>query len=238
MRMLTSRSILVLPLLAPVVASLRLPPIAITPHDAITSVCIFACGDVVSQQIEKQSSAPKWQRGSLAARPLPVLEARRTGSAAVLGAIYGGVMLPFVYQLAEGLFPGVSARNVVLKVLVSCGLLSTFGNYFSLSFRRFVQPSPGEGAWARLKRTIASVNADMWGVLKADVRVWPLYDIITFSLIPPHRRPFATAIVSVCWHTYVAFVAAATCAASPESPPAELGVPLGSEKRSMASKAA
>ena len=34
----------------------------------------------------------------------------------MLGAIYGGVMLPFVYQFAESLFPGVSPAKVLAKV--------------------------------------------------------------------------------------------------------------------------
>ena len=146
-------------------ASLRLPPISLAPRDAVTAVCIFACGDVVSQKIEHMAKAcvrDGASRTSLAER------ARRTSSAAALGSFYGGAVIPAVYQLAEGLFPGVSPRNVAAKVAVSCGVLSTFGNWFSLMWRRCVQPSPtpDETLLARLSRNMhchgVSVHACTW----------------------------------------------------------------------------
>mmetsp|Transcript_8217 Transcript_8217/g.16538 ORF Transcript_8217/g.16538 Transcript_8217/m.16538 type:complete len:133 (+) Transcript_8217:92-490(+) len=121
-------------------------------------------------------------------------------------------MLPTTYQLAEALFPGVTPRTVLLKVAVSCSLLSTFGNWFSLMWRRCFQPSPhpSESLAARLARCCRSVNADMLSVLAHDLRVWPAYDIITFAVIPPSVRPLSCAFVSTCWATYIAYRAAAT----------------------------
>ena len=131
-------------------------------------------------------------------------------------------MLPFVYQLAEGLFPGVSPLKVAAKVLVSCSLLSTIGNWFSLMWRRVAQPTPrpGERLGARLRRCRDSVNAEMPSVLSHDLRVWPAYDVITFAAIPPPLRPFTCAVVSVCWAVYISYVAAAAeRSASPSAPP-------------------
>ena len=94
-------------------------------------------------------------------------------------------------------------------VVVSCSLLSTFGNWFSLLWRRMAQPSPlGESLVRRLSRCCCTVTAEMPSVLRDDVRVWPAYDVVTFALIPPLMRPFTTAVVSTCWHTYMAFRAA------------------------------
>mmetsp|Transcript_28760 Transcript_28760/g.67827 ORF Transcript_28760/g.67827 Transcript_28760/m.67827 type:complete len:141 (-) Transcript_28760:140-562(-) len=119
-------------------------------------------------------------------------------------------MLPFVYQLAEGLFPGVSPAKVAAKVVVSCSLLSTLGNWFSLMWRRLAQPArEGERLAARLRRCRDSVNAEMPSVLSHDLRVWPAYDVLTFSMIPPPLRPFTCALVSVCWAVYISYVAAA-----------------------------
>ena len=60
----------------------------------------------------------------------------------------------------------------------------------------------------RVRRCLAGVNADFAGVLLDDVKVWPIYDVLCFSLIPAALRPKATAVVSVCWHTYISHVAA------------------------------
>ena len=54
----------------------------------------------------------------------------------------------------------------------------------------------------------AAARACLLTALATPRRVWPAYDIITFTLIPPKSRPFTTVFMGVCWHTYVAFVAA------------------------------
>ena len=44
----------------------------------------------------------------------------------------------------------------------------------------------------RVRRCLAGVNADFAGVLLDDVKVWPIYDVLCFSLIPalrPEGRP-------------------------------------------------
>lgn len=205
--------------LLPFAHALRLPAIALSPQDAAASVCIFACGDVLSQKIEalslpRRAPAVGLEPSVAVRRTVSTAAVRRTLSAAALGSIYGGALLPFVYQLAEGLFPGVGPLRVLAKVLVSCGLLSTFGNYFSLFWRRVAQPAPAEPLRERLARCAASVNAEMPSVLSHDLRVWPAYDCITFALIPPAVRPLTCALVSVCWNVYIAYVAAASTASA------------------------
>jgi len=178
-----------------------LPPLAfhLSPQHAAASACIFAAGDLVSQQIEARGAGSAAKEG-----------VQRSASAAALGSVYGGLMLPFVYQLAEGLFPGVSPAKVAAKVLVSVSLLSTLGNWFSLMWRRLAQPArEGERLAARLRRCRDSVNSEMPSVLSHDLRVWPAYDVLTFSMIPPPLRPFTCALVSVCWAVYMSYVAAA-----------------------------
>lgn len=192
-----------------------LPPLAfhISPQHAAASACIFAAGDLVSQQIEARSAAE--EREEVCSTLAPTLACsssgvQRSASAAALGSVYGGLMLPFVYQLAEGLFPGVSPAKVAAKVVVSCSLLSTLGNWFSLMWRRLAQaPREGESLAVRLRRCRDSVNAEMPSVLSHDLRVWPAYDVLTFSVIPPPLRPFTCALVSVCWAVYISYVAAA-----------------------------
>ena len=121
-----------------------LPPLAfhISPQHAAASACIFAAGDLVSQQIEARSARSAAEESEeVCSTFAPTLACsssgvQRSASAAALGSVYGGLMLPFVYQLAEGLFPGVSPAKVAAKVVVSCSLLSTLGK------RSDVNPNP------------------------------------------------------------------------------------------------
>ena len=59
----------------------------------------------------------------------------------------------------------------------------------------------------RILRCIDSVNQVFHNLLLDDLRVWPLYDVLCFAIVPPAIGPAATSAVSVCWHTYVAYVA-------------------------------
>ena len=76
--------------------------IQFTPQDALASVAIFATGDVIAQQVERRRKRrqPALVKGTqMSAVPTSALPhqqpIQRAASAAMLGAIYGGVMLPF-----------------------------------------------------------------------------------------------------------------------------------------------
>ena len=175
--------------------------IVITPVDAVRGAVLFGAGDAFAQAAERHMDGHSVVKG-------PLVQSDRLVKATVVGSVYGGAILPAVYQLAEGLLPGRSLRNVVLKTAISCGLLSTGGNYYSLVARRLLGPAPiGERLEERVQRCVSSVHRIFADVLLDDLKVWPMYDMLCFSVVPPHLRPTATAVVSVCWHSYVSFVA-------------------------------
>lgn len=169
------------------------PTIVFKSMDAVKGAVIFGAGDAVAQRIER--------RGDTA------VDGDRLAVAVSLGSVHGGLVLPFVYQFAEALFPGVTMRNVLLKVAVSCGMLSTGGNYYNLLARRLLAPSEAPSVSEHVRQCVTSVHCDFRDVLLKDLRVWPLYDLACFAVIPPSLRPMATSIVSTCWYTYVSFVA-------------------------------
>ena len=88
-----------------------------------------------------------------------------------IGTLYGGAMIPFVYQFAEGLFPGKTPKNILLKTLVSCGMLSTGGNWLSLFAGA---PHYDESLHDRILRHCDSVNAIFHNVVLDDLKIWPL----------------------------------------------------------------
>ena len=179
----------------------RRPSITFKAADGVRGAILFGAGDVVAQRIEQQSDTGSGVDGD------------RLAKAALIGSVHGGVMYPFVYQFAEALFPGVKVHTVLLKTVVSCGLLTTGGNYFSLFARRLLNPPflEDEALRARCARCVHSVNAVFYEVVIADLCVWPLYDALCFTVVPPALRPSTTTVVSVCWHTYVSWVAATKC---------------------------
>lgn len=181
------------------------PTFVFTRREAIKGACLFGAGDGVAQSLEHhvegRNLADEAAKGTL-------VEASRLAKATAIGLVHGGIILPFVYQLAEGVFPGRSVKTVLLKTCISCGLLSTGGNYYSLVVRRLLAPAPtGEQFEQRLMRCLDSVHDIFEQVLLQDLKVWPLYDVLCFAAVPPSLRPTTTALVSVCWHTYMSFVA-------------------------------
>ena len=169
---------------------------------------IFASGDIVAQTLETRLAAID-RRGDGA------IDRHRLSIATGLGTFHGGLVLPFVYGFAERLYPGVSVRNVLLKTAVSWTCLSVFGNYGNLFARQMlgVPPTSDEPLRARFERCAASVNRAFPAVFKSDLCVWPLYDLMCFAVLPPAIRPTATAVVSVCWHTYISYTSALAGAA-------------------------
>ena len=81
--------------------------IVITPADAVRGAVLFGAGDAFAQAVERHMD-----RHSVVKRSLVQLD--RLVKATVVGSVYGGAILPAVYQLAEGLLPGRTALNVVL----------------------------------------------------------------------------------------------------------------------------
>lgn len=108
----------------------------------IGGACTFGAGDILAQQIEndlqKQVVAVQPARAAQSYFPAGLgfeLDNRRLSVATMMGSVWAGAVLPFVYGLAERRFPGQAPRNVVLKMGLSCGILSTAGNYVSMLAR-------------------------------------------------------------------------------------------------------
>ena len=164
-------------------------------HDALRGALLCSTGDAIAQNIEASSRA---------------LDGRRLANAAGLGTLWYGLVVPNVYDLAEHLFPGRTARRVLLKTIVSCAILSVPGNYANLALRRLLAPGDArDGSLAeRVERALSDVNSIFSRVVANDLRVWPLYDVICYSVLPPHLRSPCTAVVSTAWHTYISCMAA------------------------------
>ena len=130
-------------------------------------------------------------------------DARRLFNAVALGGTWAGTCTPQVYALSEWLLPGRSVVRVLTKVGLSCGFLSTGGNWINMFARRV---AAGTGS---LGEAASATSDDLfWSVVWADLKVWPLYDLVCFSVVPPAVRPATTACFSAAWNTYMSLVSA------------------------------
>ena len=65
----------------------------------------------------------------------------------------------------------------------------------------------------RTRATIASVNADFPTVVAHDVKVWPLADLMVFTVVPLHLRVAFVSTVGAGWQTYLSYTASQGTAA-------------------------
>ena len=192
----------------PLLALVQQLAIKAASRQAMSGAAIFGAGDVLAASMQsrgftsKSPLAPPEDREP-AEGSASKLDLTRHAHAMTIGYVYGGAVLPWVYNLAESLFPGRSPLKCALKVLVSCGILSTAGNYGNLLCRRLL-------SGVELPEALQQINSEIGQVISHDLRLWPAYDLLCFRVIPPAMRPTATAVMSTCWATYLSFLAAET----------------------------
>ena len=159
---------------------------------------IFALGDVLAQQIERRRSASGGPRAGDFPQQLDV---HRIASSASLGSVWNGLCSPQVYRFAESMLPGRAMRSILLKTAMTVGFLSTCGNYCNLLARKLLIQG------CEITAAVAAINEGMAEVVVADLRVWPVWDIVQFACVPPTYRPVLTAAVCCFWSTYISMVA-------------------------------
>jgi len=191
-------------------------------RDMIAGATIFAVGDVAAQFLtRKRDAVPATSATSSAAIAAVVptgggaisFDKHRLSSAALLGCVWSGICVPAVYSFVESLFPGRSAKKIFLKMLVTCSILSTVGNYVTMLARRLMMLfAPGGisdlGKRASIIACVQNCNEDIPEVIADDLKIWPLYDIACYSIVPPSLRPITTALMSSVWATYMSVVSA------------------------------
>merc|ERR1712003_125155 len=120
------------------------------------------------------------------------MDSNRFVISAFLGCFWAGICNPSVYTIAEHLFPGKSVKLVLMKMAFSLSILSTAGNYTTMIFRRLFKQlweAKTTEVGPIFRACIRSCNQDMIDVLKIDLKIWPLYDVLCFTIIPPSLRP-------------------------------------------------
>jgi len=194
-------------------------------RDAPTTVVARTTTTTTTTKKETKSHGAGFLKTSLSS-----LDTNRLFTSTVLGAIWSGFCVPYIYGNVEKTFPGnASLKQILTKVLVTCGILSTIGNYATMYARRviaqyttyqFDETSSLRLQWfsrpveslllflAILKGCFRSCNHDILEVIVDDLKIWPLYDFTCYGLIPPSWRPVTTSLMSSGWAMYMSVVSA------------------------------
>lgn len=231
---------------------------AVIRRNVISGAAIFTVGDAAAQMLTSSksrtttpsanvappvlSSEEGLEGGALAKNmgraasvdllpaSVSALDMNRLWSSTFLGAIWSGFCVPFIYGNVEKTFPGkANLKQILIKVLVTCSILSTIGNYATMFARRFIaqyttyqfdKNSSLRLKWfsnpiqsillflAIFKGCFKSCNRDIREVIVDDLKIWPLYDLTCYSLIPPAWRPITTSIMSSGWAMYMSIASA------------------------------
>ena len=174
------------------------------------ATAIFTTGDLAAQQIEHGSTAT-----------LASFSGERTLNASALGLLWGGGISPTVYRMNERFWPGRQPLRVAKKMTLSICILGCCGNWGLIFCRRLLagfrapdgacaeqQPQqPQQQLVERLVATARSVNEDWPTVMMHDLKVWPLADLIVFTLLPVQWRVAFVSSVATCWQTYLSYTA-------------------------------
>ena len=166
--------------------------------NVISGAAVFTAGDAAAQHYTS--------RKEVESSPM---DTERLTSSACIGAVWSGIIVPNLYTAAENILPGRSKSRILGKMCITCGILSTGGNYITMLSRRMIQLGRGiEGGPTSVQDCIQSCNRDIPHVIADDLKLWPMYDIMCFSVIPPKLRAFTTAIMSSSWAMYISIVSA------------------------------
>lgn len=196
------------------------------PHKSLvynlqTGTIIFMIGDWAAQILTHWKLKSPWSKFEL--------DKKRFILSTVLGFIWGGYINPLIYATVEHLIPGKSVRLVLTKMIVTCSILSTWGNYTTMMFRKFFKQlwELWEGVSKKEKTktlitnswtdSIRSCNQDFKEVLTDDLKIWPLYDLVCYSLIPPPVRPITNALMASAWAMYMSIASAKAAPSSKEN---------------------
>ena len=187
--------------------------------NVISGTVIFSVGDYGAQLLEYFMANRQSKLTAVNGyRPEPTsfrLDADRFVISVVLGAIWAGMCNPLVYATVERILPGGgSVSRILLKMAMTCSILSTIGNYFTMMFRRVGKKLIQKRGIKELQlastfqSSMKSCNDDFGEVLRDDLKVWPLYDILCYSVIPPKIRPVTTALMATLWSAYMSIASA------------------------------
>lgn len=195
------------------------PELQLLRDNVLTGTVIFTLGDYAAQLLThlqtntalEQSSNENFGKG-FESLPSFQVDENRFLISTFLGVVWAGIVNPSVYAGVEELLPGVSFQLVIAKMLITCSILSTGGNFTTMMIRRFLkqclEKDDSVTYSAIFQDCVESCKRDMVEVIQDDLKLFPAYDLLCYSVIPPTVRPLTNALIASAWAMYMSIASA------------------------------
>lgn len=161
------------------------------PTKCITGGLLFGCGDYTAQRIKAWYSDTnkhfEW-------------EAHRTLKMMVWGGCVNAFFGHHWYNLVEKLVPRQGITGIATKIALD---QLTWTPCIDVAFLGTMALWNAKG----VDGAIIEVQEKLWPTLVANWKVWPMFHVITYSLIPVPFRVLWTHCIGTCWSTFLSFMA-------------------------------
>ena len=165
--------------------------------NSATGFVTFTIGDVLSQSVTQNKV-----NGYVCTDRIDIMRSFRTGC---LGVFMNGVTLHYWYRALDRMF-GVSMKskkNVIMKCVADQLVYAPFSIIAFFSYAAGNKGGSVSDIKTRFAEKFEESFLNTWG---ADCSVWPLINLVSFSLIPVHVRPTFIGFAQVGWQSYLSFV--------------------------------
>jgi len=153
---------------------------------SITTLILFATGDVAAQQLVER-------RGAAAH------DAARTARMALYGGVVFGPAATLWFRVLQRHVVVASSANATIAARVACDQLlfaPTFIGVFLGSMAVLEGASPAD----KLRR-------NYWDALRANYMIWPFVQGVNFKLVPLEHRVLFVNFISIGWNCYLSYLA-------------------------------
>lgn len=120
----------------------------------------------------------------------------RISSFAAFGAFYVGTVGTAWYRWIDRVAPKRNpATGLATKVVATWLVLGAAGNYVNMMYQRMCETRDFQAA-------TEYTRAHVKDVILNDLKIWPAFDTILFTVVPPPLRPTTLILMSLAWNTY------------------------------------
>ncbi|EFA78150.1 pmp22 family protein [Heterostelium album PN500] len=156
---------------------------------SITTGVLMGTGDVLAQSIEHYTNDDKHKKKFK-------WDTKRTLTMTSVGMVFSGPCLHFWYKTLDRLVVGEGAMVVAKKIAFD---QIAFAPVVISAFIFIMNSINGKTP----SQSLTTIKTDLPSALKANWSLWPMAQIICFSIVPPSLRVLYVSTVSVFWNIFL-----------------------------------
>jgi len=111
------------------------------------------------------------------------------------GGVWVGAVNAKWYRYVDNALPA-TVGGLVGKVTATWVVLGIVGNSVNMCYQRLIKERD-------LGLACAYVRDNVVEVIVNDAKLWPLFDCVVFTIVPPAARTMCIILASLSWNTYI-----------------------------------